>query len=120
MPDQSVVQARSNKVILTIGGHHSLQSAESCAKEMVRLARASSDFEFVVDITNMTGYDPPAREVWSNALASIRDHLAGVALVGASTLHRMVTATVCLYARLPLRTAASMTELPPFVPKKKR
>jgi hypothetical protein len=107
----SFVQARSNKVVLTIEGRHSQELANSCAQEAVRLARATPRCEFVVDITKMTGYDPAAREVWSNALAAIRGHVGGVVLVGASALQRMVTAAVCLYAKLPLQTAATLEEV---------
>ncbi len=79
--------------------------------DAITLFRKIGKCEFVVDLRDLTGYEPGARTLWQDNLAEFRRSIHTVTMVGGSPLARMTGAAVCLYAGIKMRFVQDIEEV---------
>jgi hypothetical protein len=107
----SRVYERSGRIVLSLHGQYTETDARDCVHTATSLFRRLGKSEFVVDLRELSGYEPAARTVWQENLADFRASIHTVTMVGGSALARMTGAAVCLYAGIKMRFVQDVEEV---------
>jgi hypothetical protein len=109
--DRTDVYRRGRKIVVSIAGHHTADSAAQASRYLVALVSdINGPVEVIADMSRITGFTGEARPHWQAAFKQVRHHIRLITLVQGTALARMTASAVGLYAGIKIRSTDTLDD----------
>jgi hypothetical protein len=109
--DGADVYRRGRKIVVSIVGYHTADSAAQASRYLVALvADINGPVEVIADMSRITGFMGEARPHWQAAFKQVRHHIRLITLVQGTALARMTASAVGLYAGIKIRSTETVED----------